>query len=247
MTTESSTAEPLQQLAFYTTEIHPCAYLADQEAVNLLADPAVTVSTEIYSTLINLGFRRSGSNLYRPHCPHCRECVPVRLPVTGFRPSRSQRRVQNFNQDLSVIVRNSQFKQEHYDLYRRYIQSRHSGEGMDTDDPEQYHRFLSSDWCNTRFVEFRHREVLLAVAVMDVLEEGLSAVYTFFDPDEAKRSLGVFAVLWEVQECLRLNLPYLYLGYWIEESPKMAYKAGYRPLEVYKNAEWAPLKTSLKD
>ncbi|MCK5640563.1 MAG: arginyltransferase [Gammaproteobacteria bacterium] len=241
MTQDSSAAGTLQQLAFYTTEVHPCAYLADREAVNLLADPAATMSTETYSTLINLGFRRSGSNVYRPHCPHCQQCIPVRVPVNNFSPSRSQRRVQRLNQDLSVTIKDAKFQQEHYDLYRRYIHSRHAGEGMDSDDPEQYARFLISDWCDTRFVEFRCQQNLLAVAVMDYLPGGLSAVYTFFEPDTAKRSLGSYAILWGIQQTQQLKLPHLYLGYWIEQSPKMSYKSNYRPLEGLHQNDWRPI------
>jgi arginine-tRNA-protein transferase len=133
------------------------------------------------------------------------------------------------------------FDQEHFDLYRRYTRLRHPGGGMDTDEPAQYRGFLISPWADTRFVEFRKEGRLLAVAVTDVMNQGLSAVYTFFDPDEPRRSLGVYAVLWQIDYARREGLPWVYLGYWIAETAKMSYKTRYRPLEAYLGGEWRRL------
>lgn len=225
-------------MAFYATPPHPCSYLEEREAVTLFADPKAQMTTELYTALAELGFRRSGDHVYRPRCPDCQACLPVRVDVAHFRPDRSQRRTQNKNHDLSVHIRPAEFDEEHYALYRRYISSRHADGSMDQDDPEMYIRFLASAWSETHFVEFRQQQRLLAVAVIDLLEDGLSAVYTFFEPDDEKRSLGTLAVLWQIEEARRRKIEWVYLGYLIEESPKMAYKARYRPLEAFEHGEW---------
>lgn len=233
-------------LVFYASRPHPCSYLEGREAVTLFADPEATMSAAAYAELVDLGFRRSGSHVYRPHCPHCNACKAVRIPVSRFQPDRSQRRTARRNGDLDVTVVDASVDPGHFALYRRYMAHRHGGGGMDVEDPQQYRDFLISPWCDTRFVEFRLEQRLLAVAVVDCLPQGLSAVYTFFDPAESARGLGVQAVLWQVQEARRLNLPWVYLGYWIAESPKMAYKARYRPLEMFSSGRWLPVETEVE-
>lgn len=225
-------------LKFFSTSAHPCSYLPEQQAVTLFADPKSKLSEHIYSELSDLGFRRSGNYLYRPHCGPCQACVPVRIPVDRFAPSRSQQRNWKLNQDLEVSQRAPVFDEEHYALYERYIRERHFDGDMFPPSEEQYRSFLNSDWCNTRFYEFRLHGRLLAVAACDQLEQGLSAVYTFYDPDEGKRGLGTYAVLWQIEETRRLGLYALYLGYWIKNCQKMRYKIAYRPIELLINHEW---------
>ncbi len=230
-----------RDLLFYASEEHPCSYLPGEEAITLFADPKAKMTPQLYSALSDLGFRRSGEYVYAPRCPRCSACLPVRLPVNAFTPDRSQRRNWVLNQDLEVRVLPPEFSEAHFAIYQRYIHSRHPDGSMATPDREQYNRFFRSSWSDTRYVEFSLAGQPLAVAVADVLERGLSAVYTFFDPAEQQRGLGVFAVLWLIEEAKRRGLPYLYLGYLIHESPKMAYKARYRPLEVFRDGRWFPL------
>lgn len=229
-------------LLFYASAPHPCSYLEEQEAVTLFADPKANMNTALYSALSDVGFRRSGEYVYAPRCPSCSACLPVRLPVSQFRPNRSQRRNWNKNSDLQATIHPAEFQEPHFRLYQRYMTSRHPDGTMDTPDPEQYNRFFGSSWCDTRYVEFSQNGRAVAVSVMDVMKGGLSAVYTFFDPDESDRGLGVYAVLWLIEEARRRKLPYVYLGYLIHESPKMAYKARYRPLEVFRHSDWLPLE-----
>ncbi len=236
MTTQLS----LDQLAFYASRPHACEYLPNRESASLFADPDAAMNMAIYSQLANFGFRRSGAHVYRPRCPTCQACVPMRVPSQSFRPSRSQRRTLKANADVQAIIKNAVFDEEHFALYRHYITSRHAGGGMDDPDPERYMTFLGSPWAKTLFVEFRLHGKLMAVSVLDVLTQGLSAVYTFFDPKFAARSPGRHGVLWAIDEAQRRRLDYLYLGYWIADCVKMQYKQEYRPLELYWDGHWQP-------
>lgn len=229
---------PPERLLLYLSPPHACGYLDDREATTVFADPAVDKNPPLYAALSELGFRRSGEHLYRPHCQGCVACVPVRVPVAAFRARRRHRRAWSRNRDLHVSTRPSTFDEEHYALYRRYVASRHPGGSMDNQSPRQYRDFLMCSWAETRFYEFRYGTRLLAVAVTDRLPHALSAVYTFFDPACAERSLGVYAVLWQIEEARRLQLEWLYLGYWIGGSPKMRYKADYRPQQRLIKGEW---------
>lgn len=233
--------EQIRRLAFYATPEHRCSYLADRTARTLFADPTVRLNADIYSRLSLYGFRRSGRHIYRPSCPACEACIPVRIPVQAFRPRRSQRRVWQHNGDIQVVRREPAFHDEHFALYRRYISMRHPGGGMDNPDPAQYLDFLTAPWSETAFNEFRADGRLLAVAVTDRLSHGLSAVYTFFDPALTRRGLGTYGILWQIEECRRLGLPWLYLGYWIAASAKMAYKTRFQPLEQFRDGRWTLL------
>lgn len=226
------------ELKFFSTTVHQCSYLPGEQATTLFADPKSLLDTRIYSELSDLGFRRSGNYVYRPHCGKCKACVPVRIPIRPFVPNRSQRRVWKINQDLVVCPVRATFTQEHYDLYEYYIRARHHDGDMYPPSEEQYRSFLLSEWSDSVFFEFRQEGRLLAVAICDWLEQGISAVYTFYHPDEEKRSLGTFAVLWQIEECRRLDLHAVYLGYWIKQSRKMNYKIAFRPIEVLVNNEW---------
>jgi arginyl-tRNA--protein-N-Asp/Glu arginylyltransferase len=225
-------------LLFYMTPPERCAYLPGRESVNVFADPRARMNTTLYGRLIDKGFRRSGSHLYRPQCPGCSACIPTRIPVATFTPNRSQRRNQISNQDLSVEIAPQGYQTEHFALYRLYQRGRHAGGEMDNPTPQAYLDFLSCCWTNTWFVEFRFRDVLLSVAVCDPVTDGLSAVYTFFDHRERRRGLGTHAILWQIKEARRLGLDYVYLGYWIAGNRKMSYKTCFRPIEGLINGRW---------
>ncbi|MCK5893548.1 MAG: arginyltransferase [Endozoicomonadaceae bacterium] len=223
---------------FYTTPVHDCSYLADQKATTLFLDPTITINHNMSGFLADNGFRRSGSHYYRPHCQLCNACTSIRVMVNHFQKNRSQRRVWNGNKDLTVQSSTPEFTRERYRLYRRYIKQRHSDGDMFPPSPQQFCDFLCQDSGFTRFYEFRKDQKLLAVAVVDYLPSGLSAIYTFFDPDFHSRSLGTFCILWQIEETKCLQKNYLYLGYWIQNCSKMAYKARYIPQERYINSEW---------
>ncbi len=229
------------QFNLYATPPHECSYLPDRQATTVFIDPHFPKDAALYDTLSQHGFRRSGEHLYRPHCHGCDACLPVRIPVKHFKPRRVQKRIWQANQDLRVTQSHTEFQQEHFELYQHYLNARHQGGGMDNPTPESYHQFLISSWSNTLFYEFRLGSKLLAVAVLDAFENGLSAVYTFFHPDYAKRSLGVFALLWEIEHTRQMQLDWLYLGYWIQQCQKMSYKIEYQPLEFYQHGIWQRL------
>jgi arginine-tRNA-protein transferase len=220
---------------------HPCSYLAGRMSTILFVDPQRLLNEGEYGTFVRQGFRRSGDLVYRPHCQGCSACVAVRVPVREFAPTRGQRRVWSRNPDIEVVQKPARFEPAHFDLYRRYQAGRHPDSGMNDADPQKYLGFLASRQVDTAFFELRMEGRLLGVAVADVLPDGLSAVYTFYDPDLPQRGLGVYAVLWEIAETARRGLDYLYLGYWIAESPKMSYKINYQPVEVLRAGRWIQL------
>lgn len=223
---------------FYMSPTHECSYLPGRQATTIFLDPSYPRDRWLYTQLSQNGFRRSGQHIYRPRCSDCNECTPVRVRVADFKLRRSQRRVWQKNLDLSVRKHAAQFSVEHFSLYQRYLTRRHPGGGMDASTPQQYIEFLTSAWCETSFWEFRRGPKLLAVAVLDRLGDGLSAVYTFFDPDYGQRSLGVFTILWSIEETRRQDFDWLYLGYWIPSSPKMRYKCEYQPQEHFRHGRW---------
>ncbi|MEO5363372.1 MAG: arginyltransferase [Magnetococcus sp. DMHC-8] len=225
-------------LNLFLSRPHDCGYLPERRAATLFVDPDVAMNDMLYAFLLERGFRRSGGHVYCHYCPACRACQAVRVPVADHLPSRSQRRVWQRNQDLSVRVLPAGFTQERFDLYRDYIAGRHQDGPMADPGPGDFSDYLIASWSMTRFVEFRRERRLVMVAVMDILPVGLSAVYTFFSPEEAARSLGTFAVLWQIRETLGLDKSHLYLGYWIAECQKMHYKSRFQPLEIHRGQQW---------
>ncbi|MFC0336185.1 arginine-tRNA-protein transferase [Kushneria avicenniae] len=236
----SSLHSPLQELRFFLTEPHDCSYLGVHKATTLFMDPQTPVDHDVYSALTLMGFRRSGTHLYRPHCQTCNACVSVRVPVGDFTPDRSLKRTERNNQDLIAIERPALFDDEHYALYERYIGARHSDGEMYPPSENQYRAFLNVANDFSRLVEFRLSGRLVAVAAVDFLTHGLSAIYTFFDPDDAfqSRSLGSWAVIWQIRRAQALGLKHVYLGYWIRESRKMGYKQRFKPLEFLHGHRW---------
>ncbi|MDE2309894.1 MAG: arginyltransferase [Betaproteobacteria bacterium] len=232
---------PLSALHLYLTAPYPCSYLPEQQARSQVATPSFLITTPVYSDLVRRGFRRSGTFTYRPRCDTCRACVPVRIEVDTFAPSRAQRRVAKRHQGLEASLHALKDSEEHFALYQRYQIARHRDDGMESDSHEQYCNFLLHSHVDSMLVEFRENGALRMVSIIDILEDGLSSVYTFYEPDVAQASFGTYSILWQVELCRKLELDYLYLGYWIKESGKMAYKANFRPLQGLIQGEWQTL------
>lgn len=232
---------PFSLLQFYATAPYACSYLPDEKARSQVATPTHLINTEVYGELVRAGFRRSGVFTYRPLCDECAACVPVRIPTARFRPDRAQRRCLKAHPGLVAREVPLAFDPAHYALYQRYQAARHAGGGMDHDNREQYAHFLLQSRVDTRLVTFSENDVLRMVSIVDVLNDGLSSVYTFFDPDIRGASFGVYSVLWQIERCVANGLPHLYLGYWIGASRKMSYKSRFRPIEGLFDGQWRDL------
>jgi len=241
--------QPLHKLQFYVTTGYSCGYLPNRMAQSLIAAPQHLINAEVYSSLIQQGFRRSGKFAYRPHCENCQECVPVRIIIDAFTPNRSQKRAFRQHQNLSARILPVDFHEEHYRLYAAYQLSRHNEQAKpdttEENEIEQYRSFLCQSNVESVLVEFRDGDLLKMVSVIDVVRDGISAVYTFYDTSDAaadssakRPSYGTYNVMWQAAWAQSLNLPYLYLGYWIKDSQKMAYKQNYKPLQKLVDNQW---------
>ncbi len=227
----------------YITHPFTCPYFGDREARNIVPDPGAPMRAELYDELIHHGFRRSGEQVYLPHCDGCSGCISLRVEAGRHRPSRSDRRLLRAHADTRTRIVAPAHDEESFRLYRDYLAARHPGGGMDQPEPEDFPGFLASDWSRTDFVRFERADRLLAVAVVDRMADGLSAVYTFFDPQQEKLAPGRLAILWMIAEARRRGLPFVYLGYWIPGHPKMDYKRRYRPAQVHRHGiGWVPLE-----
>lgn len=232
---------PLNQLQFYLSAPYTCSYLPGEIAQSLMATPQHLINASVYNHLIQRGFRRSGDFAYRPHCPHCQACISTRVVLNDFTPSRSQKRVLKQHQHLDVRILPVDFYEAHFSLYSAYIQARHAEEldkPAEQSEREQYHSFLCQSHVDSVLVEFSENDQLKMVSVIDIVDDGMSAVYTFYDTSDPKASLGTYSVLWQIAWAKSFDLPYLYLGYWIKASKKMAYKQKFQPQEHLINGAW---------
>ncbi len=238
---------PISALHFYLTAPYPCSYLPDLLARSQVATPAFLINAPLYSKLVQYGFRRSGSYIYRPRCDQCNACVQLRVPVNQFTPNRSQQRAWKQHAKLDATLHPLHDKPEYYSLYQRYQKARHPDGGMDNDDRDSYQTFLFHSQVDTLLVEFREQGVLRMVSVIDLLSDGLSSVYTFYEPDLPRTRYGVYNVLWQIELSRKLNLDYVYLGYWIKNSRKMSYKTGYQPAQGLIDGQWQTLSKDASD
>jgi arginine-tRNA-protein transferase len=234
-------------LSLYITAEHQCGYYDDRLSANLIPDPQILMNPGLYSLLVTKGFRRSGSFVYRPHCAGCDACQACRIQVPDFQPSRNQRRCLKRNNDVITRIGQARFTEEYFQLYRHYIDSRHGNGSMAHPEPDDFRQFLLSNWSHTLFIESRVAGRLIGVAVSDYLPAGLSAVYSFFDPQEQQRSPGTLAILQQIWLAQVYGLPHVYLGYWIDQHPKMDYKRHFAALQVYRSMQWQRFTGSAED
>jgi len=238
---------PLTELQFYATAPYPCSYLPGKTARSQVATPSHLIHADLYGELVNAGFRRSGLYTYRPYCDECNACTATRIPVKDFVANRSQKRSWKKHSGLDIRVLNLGYQEEHFQLYQHYQNERHAGSDMDQDEQNQYMQFLLQSRVNSRIVEFRDGPNdtdpghLRMVSMIDILDQGISSVYTFFDTSNPSTSYGSFSILWQIQQTLELELPYLYLGYYIQNSRKMSYKAKFKPIEGLVDDHWQPI------
>ena len=232
------------RIHFYLTEQYPCSYIKGYQARSKVASPPHLINYDSYNNLIEKGFRRSGVFSYKPYCDKCSSCIPIRIPVYNFFPNRTQKRTsKKLKKNLVVRSEELSFNEEHFLLYKKYQSTRHSGSGMDQDNRNEYMQFLLTSNVKTELVTFRDKSnILKMVCIFDILKNGMSSVYTFFSPDEKSSSYGTYGILWQIEECKKRNLSFLYLGYWINQSSKMVYKTRFRPYQMFDKGLWTTYK-----
>jgi len=229
-------------IPLFLTDQTPCSYLDKKNSQSAFVHPSFSLNTAIYSQLIEQGYRRSGNEVYTPHCPDCSKCIPTRIAADQFIATKNQKRCIKKNQNTSIVIKPATFEQAHYDMYMRYQKHKHGEGGMADSSPEDYINFLASSWCNTLFVEFSIDGELAAVTIVDRLEDALSAVYTFYEPKFSSYSLGNYAVLWQIQHAKEMHLEFVYMGFWITDCRKMSYKTQYQPIQGFIEKKWQILK-----
>ncbi|MDG2421308.1 MAG: arginyltransferase [Gammaproteobacteria bacterium] len=235
-------SEKRSSISLFRTSDHACSYKEDHRAATIFLDPTIPIHKSMNSRLSFLGFRRSGSHLYKPDCSYCNACISCRIPTNAFKFKNSYRRILNKNKDLNIVTKDNLTNDSFYLLYERYINDRHADGDMYPVTREQFEAFIKTKTTDTHFTLFYLKGTLIAVSVTDILENGISAVYTYFDPNEGKRSLGIHSILYQVQLAITLNFPYVYLGYWIKDCQNMKYKLNFRPIEMLINDEWVLIK-----
>lgn len=236
---------PFQSLQFYATAPYPCSYLPERSARSQVATPPQLINAALYDQLINMGFRRSGLFTYRPYCDNCQACIATRIPVNSFKATRSQQRAWRKYQSMDIRILPLEYSNEHFELYQHYQHSRHAEPQTNNESVEnnkdQYKQFLLQTNIESILVEFREEGILRMVSIIDVLNDGLSSVYTFYDTRITSSSFGTFSILWQIEQAKMLKLDYIYLGYYIEKSEKMSYKSLYRPLQGLVNGQWSTI------
>ncbi|MBJ7251668.1 MAG: arginyltransferase [Acetobacteraceae bacterium] len=230
---------PRRPQFFYTTAPLPCPYLPGRTERKIVTELSGTEAEALHERLSRAGFRRSHNIAYAPVCPGCQACVPIRVVSEEFTPDRTQRRILRANADLTISEMPARATAEQFTLFQRYQKNRHADGDMAAMGYYDYRAMIEDTPISTGILEFRDaQDRLLGACLTDWLADGLSAVYSFFDTDEDKRSLGTFAVLWLIGRARSIGLPYVYLGYWVPESRKMAYKARFRPSEILISGAW---------
>lgn len=225
----------------FSTPVHDCSYIKGNEAITHFVDPELQDLQSVYNLLSQQGFRRSGNHIYQPACQTCKQCIPVRVPVNDFKPSKSQKRCFKKNSDLTLNYNHNPDFKIYMPLYEKYINQRHAHGDMFPPNLDQLCNFLSSRWCQTIALEWFLEKKLVAVAFTDILDDGYSAIYSIFDPDLASRSLGSYAILQQIDIAKQSRKQYLYLGFWIKPCRVMSYKGNFRPIECYQNHQWVRL------
>ena len=228
----------LEEIQFYVTTKYSCGYINGQDAQSIVATPYKNINNKNFKSLISKGFRRSGQYVYKPNCEKCSACIPIRLLASNFNASRSQKRAKKYLNKLSVKLLPLVFNQEHYNLYVHYQNKRHRSDDKSEDDVADYNDFLIKSNVNSKLVEFRLNSQLQMITIIDIIDDAISAVYTFYDCSDQKLSLGTMSIIWLLEFCKKENLPYLYLGYWIYESQKMKYKTNFKPYELMIEGVW---------
>lgn len=226
------------KIQFYVTTSYACGYLKGRASQSLVATPHHLISQKHYNDLIKKGFRRSGKFTYKPYCELCNACIPIRIKVKNFVSSKSFKRVVKKHQHLKAEILPLSFREDHFKLYLEYQKMRHEKSKTADDEVNQYSEFLLQSNIDSRLIQFQDQDQIKMVSFVDVVDDGISAVYTFFDTSDASRSYGSYSILWLINWCIEKKLDYVYLGYWIKASKKMNYKTHFKPFELLINNEW---------